>query len=173
MRVFIAAPMPVRLPQRQLFPMLSKNYVASPPTTLLAHLSRLACIPLRLAPDYSRKFMSLPRSFAIIAALFVAVGFASCTRQARQERVLRRAEGYFKAGEFDKAKIEYLNLLRLDPQRALAYQRLGGIWFDEGAPLRAAPFLVKSRELAPDDLQSRSKLARVLLSLGSRKDSFG
>src|SRR4051812_30673372 len=116
--------------------------------------------------------MSLRRSFAITVALFVAVGFASCTRQARQDRVSRRAEGYFKAGEFDKAKIEYLNLLRLDPHNALPYQRLGAIWFDEGAPLRAAPFLAKSKELAPDDLQSRSKLARVLLSLGSRTDSF-
>ncbi|HEY4282998.1 MAG TPA: tetratricopeptide repeat protein, partial [Chthoniobacterales bacterium] len=51
-------------------------------------------------------------------------------------------------------------------------QRLGAIWFDEGAPLRAAPFLLKSKELVPADLQSRLKLARVLLSVGNRKDSF-
>src|ERR1700736_4170042 len=107
-----------------------------------------------------------------IAALVVMFGFSSCTRQAKQNRVLQRAEGYFSVGEFDKAKVEYLNLLRLDPRNALPYQRLGSIWFDEGAPLRAAPFLLKSRELTPDDVQSRLKLARVFLSIGNPTDSF-
>ena len=30
---------------------------------------------------------------------------------------MHRADGYFAGGKFDQAKVEYLNLLRLDPNR--------------------------------------------------------
>jgi tetratricopeptide (TPR) repeat protein len=57
-------------------------------------------------------------------------------------------------------------LLRADPQNATAIQQLGIIWFEEGAPLRALPFLVRVREIAPDNLSARTKLGMVLMSLG-------
>ena len=37
-----------------------------------------------------------------------------CTSAAKRSRVLQRADHYFKSGDYDKTKIEYLNLLRLD-----------------------------------------------------------
>ncbi|MFL6514777.1 MAG: tetratricopeptide repeat protein, partial [Chthoniobacterales bacterium] len=85
---------------------------------------------------------------------------------------MHRADGYFAGGKFDQAKVEYLNLLRLDPANPVTYARLGAIWLDEGAPLRAAPFLLKTKELAPDDLASRLKLSRTLNALGRRGDGF-
>ena len=86
----------------------------------------------------------LPR---IMAALFAALFIAGCSAEGKKARLTEQADRDFKSGEYDKAKIEYMNLLRLDPQSTTAYQQLGLIWFEEGAPLRAAPFLLKARNL--------------------------
>jgi tetratricopeptide (TPR) repeat protein len=95
-----------------------------------------------------------------------AVVLAGCSPAARKARALERADRYFKAGDYDKAKIEYMNALRADHQNAIAFQQLGAIWFEEGAPLRAGGFLLRARELAPHNLDSRLKLARVFMSIG-------
>jgi tetratricopeptide (TPR) repeat protein len=107
----------------------------------------------------------------IITLLLVAVILSGCFAAARKSRILERADRYFKAGEYDKAKIEYLNLLRADPQNATAFEKLGTIWFEEGAPLRAAAFLLKTRELAPNNLDNRAKLARVFMSVGQNAEA--
>ena len=80
--------------------------------------------------------------------------------------LLERAQRDFEAGQYDNARIEYLNVLRADPQNATAIQQLGIIWFEEGAPLRALPFLLRAREIAPDNLDARTKLGMVFMSLG-------
>ena len=41
--------------------------------------------------------------------LLVAALSTSCSAQAKKSRALHRAEEYFKAGDYDKAKIEYTN----------------------------------------------------------------
>ena len=106
---------------------------------------------------------ALPLALAVILAGAVAIG---CSADAKKARVLKRANDYFDSGDYDKAKIEYLNVLRADPQNATAIQRLGTIWYEQGAPLRALPFLLKTRELLPNHTDSRTKLALVFLSAG-------
>jgi tetratricopeptide (TPR) repeat protein len=98
--------------------------------------------------------------------LLLAAIFAGCSAEARKARHLELGDRYFKAGEYEKAKIEYLNVLRGDFNNAIAESQLGLIWFEQGAPLRAYPYLSKSRELASDNIEARTKLAMVLASLG-------
>src|SRR5437588_2273104 len=108
----------------------------------------------------------------LAAALALLLVNCSCTSEIKKSRSLARAEGYFKAGEYDQAKIEYLKVLRIDPANAVAYARCGAMWADEGAPLRAGAFLMKARELAPKDLDSRYKLALVYLRVGQPSEAF-
>jgi Tfp pilus assembly protein PilF len=103
--------------------------------------------------------------FCLVMAALAAAGFNGCSIEAKNSRLLKSAERYFESGEYDKAKIEYLNVLRSDPQNAVAIQRLGTIWYEQGAPSRAAPFLLKTRELLPDDIESRTRLAQALMSV--------
>lgn len=124
----------------------------------ISRLAELESIRMQL-PFYK----TLVRS--VFAFLLMAL-IAGCSPERKKARFFQRAEDYFKSGQYNKAKIEYLNLLRLDPQNAVAYGRAGAIWFEEGAPLRAAPFFLKVRELAPNDVNNRIQLARVFLSLG-------
>jgi tetratricopeptide (TPR) repeat protein len=129
----------------------NKKHIASMPT------SNSRFIKLRTSQ------ILLPR---ILVALLVTILLAGCSREARKARLLQSAERDFKSGEYDKAKIEYMSLLRLDPRNALAVQQLGVIWLEAGAPLRAGPFLLRTRELAADNIDNRTKLARAFLSVG-------
>src|SRR5438874_13302072 len=106
------------------------------------------------------------------AILVMVLVTCSCTSEMKKSRYLARAERYFKAGEYDQAKIEYLKVLQIDSGNAVAYARCGAMWADEGAPLRAAAFLLKARELAPKDLHNRYKLALVYLRVGQPSDAF-
>ncbi len=125
----------------------------------------LAAASTRVQP---RLYKTLTRT---VFALLLLGLVSACSAEAKKSRFFQRAEDYFKSGEYNKAKIEYLNLLRLDPQNTIAYERLGTIWLEEGAPLRAGPFLLKAREFAPKDLKNRIQLARVFLSIGDAKNA--
>ena len=112
-----------------------------------------------------RNFVSI-----IFTLFFVTVIFSGCSPTAKKARILERADRYFKAGEYDKAKIEYLNLLRLE-QNITAFQQLGFIWSEQGVPLRAIPFLLKVRELAPQNIAARSKLALDFMAIGQAAEA--
>src|SRR5260370_33756156 len=71
----------------------------------------------------------------VTAISLVAATIGGCHLPGRKSRVTARADRYFKAVEYDKAKIEYLNLLRLDQQNVTAFQQLGFIWYEQGDPL--------------------------------------
>lgn len=110
----------------------------------------------------------------LLRSLLVAVALgavAGCTKEAKKTRFLQRADTYFKTGEYEKAKIEYLNVLRLDRRNATAFEKIGFIWFEEGAPMRAAPFLFRAKELNPKNYDNRIKLARVLTGAGQFVDA--
>src|SRR5258708_5472768 len=107
----------------------------------------------------------------IVAAATIAILLTGCTAASKKAHLAERAEKFFEAGEYDKAKIEYLNLIKIDPSDANAYARIGAMWALEGAPLRAGAFLIKALELAPDDIGSRLNLTRVYLAVGRTADA--
>src|SRR6059058_5775857 len=108
----------------------------------------------------------------LIAILALVLANCSCTSEMKKSRYLAQAEKYFKAGGYDQAKIEYLKVLKVDPNNAVAYARCGAMWADEGVPLRAGAYLLKARELAPKDLDNRYKLALVYLRVGQPNEAF-
>jgi len=110
-------------------------------------------------------------SFRIATLILAATLITSCSKEAKKARVLGEADNYFKAGNYDKAKLSYLNALRLDPQNALAFERIGAMWQDEAVPLRAAAFLKKASELDPKNVQNRIRLARCYLAMGRSADA--
>lgn len=103
----------------------------------------------------------LQAGLLVLLSLFIGTG---CSQKSKVARHLTRAESYFKEGDLEKAKIEFLNVLRLDRTNALAFVRLGSIFFDQGAVQQAYPFLARSKELAPQELDNRVKLGHILLS---------
>ena len=110
----------------------------------------------------------LPSSIALACC---AVVLAGCSPAAKKARLEKNAESYRSAGDYDKARIEYLNLLRADPQNAAANLQLGLIWLEEGAPVQALPFLLRAKDATPADLATRAKLAIALRSVGQFADA--
>ena len=106
----------------------------------------------------------------------IAVGLmitlsAGCSKKAKSARHLQRADKYFAAGQYPKAEVEYLNTLQLDSTNSKAIGRLGTIYFEQGRFGRAYAFLSSARQLKPDDLELRVKIATINLSAGRTKEA--
>ena len=56
-------------------------------------------------------------------------------------------------------------------QNVTAFQQLGFIWSEQGDPFRAIPFLLKVRELAPQNKDARAKLALSLKVVGQSAEA--
>jgi tetratricopeptide (TPR) repeat protein len=97
--------------------------------------------------------------------------FSSCSHAIKGNRIQARADEYFQSGEYEKAKVEYLNLLRVQNQSPRAMQQLGLIWMKEGAPLRALPFLLKVKELEPENIEARAQLVTALMAVGNPSEA--
>src|SRR3982750_155823 len=110
-------------------------------------------------------------SARIVMLILAATLIAACSKEGRKARILGEADNYFKSGNYDKAKLSYLNVLQLDSQNALAFERIGAMWQDDAAPLRAGAFLAKASELDPKNAQNRIRLARCYLAMGRFADA--
>ena len=111
---------------------------------------------------------TLIRILTITLATTLVVG---CSKEGKKARFLSEADNYFKSGDYDKAKLSYLNVVRLDSQNALAFERIGAMWLEEGVPLRALAFLAKASALAPDNAEYRTRLSRSYLAMGRHADA--
>jgi tetratricopeptide (TPR) repeat protein len=110
-------------------------------------------------------------SFRIVTLILAATLITACTKETKKARLLGEADDYFKAGNYDKAKLSYLNVLRLDPASALAFERIGAMWLEEGVPLRAGAFLDRASVLDPSNAQNRIRLARCYVATGQFTDA--
>ncbi len=118
--------------------------------------------------------MQTPKVLIRIVTLSLATTLVvACSKEAKKTRFLAEADNYFKAGDYDKAKVSYLKVVQIDPQNALAFERIGIMWLDDWAPLRAAPFLVRADQLEPNNLQNRLRLARCFLAAGQFASAKG
>ena len=114
-----------------------------------------------------------------IIYLFLTLGLAGalviadtgCTAKVKRTYHLQRANRYFDSGEYDKAEVEYMNVLRSDQLNFQAISRLGTIYFDQGRFAQAMPFLFKGSELATNDLDLHLKWGLVCLAFGKSEDA--
>lgn len=104
-----------------------------------------------------------PAPWVWLAAATLTLVGAGCSREAKKARYLERADRYFEAKEFDKAAIDYLNLARLESTNLHALNRLATIYYGQGELATAAPILLRVKELAPEDLTTRARLATIYL----------
>ena len=116
-----------------------------------------------------KKFIRLlPLIVVVMVAGMVGTG---CTAKVKRAYHERKAEKYFAAGDWDRAEIEYLNVLHNDHENIPAAARLGGIYYDQGRLQRAAYFLNRVSTLSTNDLDARLKLGFIYSTLGQHKDA--
>ena len=106
-----------------------------------------------------------------IVALLAAVGMSGCSRDAKKNRHLERANRYYQAEQYEKAEIEYLNVLRLDPQNPVAGAQLGMLCYEQGRLSAAYSMLRKAVQSQPDNLEVRLKLGLTYFNLTGLKEA--
>ncbi len=104
-------------------------------------------------------------AFFSAAALVLVAG---CSVESRKAKHTQKAEAYLAEGRLDRAEIEFLNVIKIDPKDTAPLGRLGSIYFEQGQLGRALPYLARAIEVNDRDLGARSKLAALLFSVGNR-----
>ncbi len=114
-----------------------------------------------------RKLTPSVSAFATLSAL--ALFCCSCSPQAKKASHLKKADGYFASGQYEQSEIEYMNVLQIEPLNPSAISHLALIYADQGRIGQVVPYLLKAKELQPDNLDVRLKLGTMLLSSGNAK----
>jgi putative PEP-CTERM system TPR-repeat lipoprotein len=109
---------------------------------------------------------TMRRMVTLAAVSLLVLAGAGCTAKAKKAYHQSRANRFYNASQFDRAEIEYLGVLRYDPENSQAYGRLGLIYYEQGRLQRALYFLSKGSQMATNDLNLRLKLGFIYSSAG-------
>src|ERR1017187_9444763 len=118
-----------------------------------------------------RGFSTAALRISAFCFLLLAFLCSGCTKEMRKNRYLARANTDFQSGRYDKAEVEYLNVLRVAPRNPVAFARLGSIYYDQGRLLRTEAFLQRAVELDPENTDLRLKLCQARFSSGRFKEA--
>jgi len=109
-----------------------------------------------------------------IALLLISATFVSaCTRspEANKVRHLSRGDAFFDRQRYPDAVIEYMNVLRIEPENVHAITRSAVAHFENGQLGRAFPLLLKAKELDPNNLDVRRRLGAVYVLVRWRQEA--
>jgi tetratricopeptide (TPR) repeat protein len=114
----------------------------------------------------------LPRSavrpllcVVVACALLPAYGCGDAT--ARKSMHLERGLNFLAAENFDKARLEFQNVLQIDPRDPKARYEMGVLAERSGKMRQAAQYYQGTIEVKPDDIDARFRLGRMYLFGGA------
>jgi predicted Zn-dependent protease len=115
----------------------------------------------------------LMRHLKIWSALLAAVALLAggCSKQSTAKRHLEQGQKYLAAGEYDKAEIEFQNVMRVSHTNVAAVRALGQMYFEGENLMPSLAFLNTAKKLDPNDVQSRARVSRVYLTAGAVKEA--
>ncbi|MGB5473388.1 MAG: tetratricopeptide repeat protein, partial [Gammaproteobacteria bacterium] len=103
----------------------------------------------------------------LVAALLVTLILAGCGgAEERKAKYLERGKTYFEEQNYEKAGIEFKNVLQIDPKTAAPYYYLGRMAEQEQDWRKAFGNYSKAVELDPEYLEARVRLGRFYLLAG-------
>ena len=116
-----------------------------------------------------QKFLHILITVAVAAIL--TFGATGCTRQAKASRHLAKGERYFADNDYDKAEIEFINVLKNQPDNRTAYTRLATIYSEQGRINRALPCLFRALQLDTNNPDLRIRAGSISLASGKYKEA--
>jgi tetratricopeptide (TPR) repeat protein len=113
----------------------------------------------------------LRRSISLLLVLGMATAGCARSPEAKKARWLGRGDSYFGRQQYREAIIEYRNVLRIDASNARAMQQLGLAYYQLGESAQAYPFLLKAKELDPNNAEVRLKLGTLYVAARQLKET--
>ena len=99
-----------------------------------------------------------------LLALLLSILSACGGAEGRKAKYLERGKSQMEEEKFDKAQVEFRNVLQIDPKNAQAYYYLGQIAEKQRDLRQAFGYYSKAVELAPDNLDAQSKMGSLISS---------
>ena len=111
--------------------------------------------------------MKFPRTILGLLLTIVFAVAAGCSKPKDVKSIVESGDRHFDKREFEAAKIQYINALRLDQTNTHVMMRLGRVLFEQGQIQMAYPLLVRSRDSHPDEIPIREALAMIYMGAGT------
>jgi len=112
--------------------------------------------------------------FKSIALVLLAVLLLSCGgKEERKAKYLERGKTYLAEKNYDKARIEFKNVLQIDPKDAQGYLYLGQVEERKQNWAQAFGAYAKASELDPELIEPRIRLAKFYLAQASALEARG
>jgi tetratricopeptide (TPR) repeat protein len=105
-----------------------------------------------------------------VVALTITGG-TGCSK-VKKARRMAAAEKHFKAGDYEKAELEYRAALQIPPADPAALSRLGAIFYAQGRYAWAKDCLTRALQLNPGNLDAKVLLGRTLTEFGAVADGY-
>lgn len=102
--------------------------------------------------------------------MFVAAAMIGCGgKEARVAKYMERGKSYLEQQNYDKARVEFKNVLQIDPKNAEGYFHLGEV--EQGArnPRLAVGYYMKALDISPDYRNAQVKMGRIYLLVGNKE----
>jgi tetratricopeptide (TPR) repeat protein len=112
-----------------------------------------------------------PRPIGWLLVISLSVVLCGCSREAKKNRHLQRAQEQLKTGDYDRAEIGFLNALQLDPTNAVAIRNLGVMCYEQGRIPRAVVLLQKAKAMDTNDAYVRLHLGLALFGGGGANEA--
>ena len=149
-------------------PLHRSTFIASP-IYGRAHRCRLLSHPVEIEPI--RKIVMI-RAVLACCVLLVAFLIAGCGEEDRIESYFDRGKSLYEEGDLVKARLEFKNVLQIDPKHAQAWFMLAQIEEKEQNWRKAFGAYSKAAEFDPGNTEARVKRAALLLVGGKAEEAL-
>ena len=109
---------------------------------------------------------NLMQKFTLIILLSTFLISACGNSELSKERHMQRGKEYLAEENYDKARVEFKNVLQIDPKSAEAYYLMGLVEEGNHNLRRALAYYYRAIELSPDLLEPHIRLGRFYLTAG-------
>ena len=102
-----------------------------------------------------------------VASILIATLVACGGAEERKEKYLEKGKIYLEEKNYDKARIEFKNVLQIDPKYAEAYYFMGQLLEKQKGFRKAISNYKKAIELNPNHINAKAKLATIYVIAGT------
>ena len=102
-----------------------------------------------------------------VLAGVVGLLMTGCSNESKVRSHTEKGDAFFASGDYEKARIEYINVSRIEPNDPHAFAQIGHIFYENGLALKSIAFFSRAIELGENDPRVFARRA-VLMAMSDR-----